>query len=92
MQSPTSQHLAPALLEEAAWQYSSAGNKCGVLHALAALVPSVAAGELGPFVRALQLDSVIDPSEDSQAAEERRVLARVSVLLDNFCTAFVSGL
>ena len=74
------QQSVPALLEDATQQYSGAGNKFGVLHALAALAPLVGAGQLGPFVRALQLDHSSDPSEDSLAAEEQRVLARVCAL------------
>lgn len=73
LQSPMVRHHAASLLEDATKQYVAVGNKCGVLHSLAALAPLAQDGQLGSFVRALQLTEA-----DDQAAEERRVLARVT--------------
>ena len=73
------QSAALVLLESATKKYQSVGNTCGVLHALAALAPLVQGSQLGSFVRALELGKGLHDSEDDLAADELRVLKRVTL-------------
>ena len=62
-------------------------DRCGLLHALAALAPLTPPDDPASLMRALRLE---DPSADSVAAEQELVLARVRARL-LLCSAFPAG-